>query len=237
MAYDNVPKLWKNNEILSTKDWTKIQSWIEAEELAVVINDVAITISFFGKISNAKTKDSGKWEEIEKTKDAPETIVVPLDCKLGKLLKILLAETSPEKRYKGTVNLDSLNNAIQADWILNGKDDRGQSLDSRMISLLGGSWVNIGETPTKRITSIEAKKPTDSNFIKSGKGYSKGQTELEKLDDKYALIKRCLLEDADFVESLKNKTNPTFPEIISKLEVSSVEFFELLFSNSISKKN
>ncbi|MDF0553400.1 hypothetical protein [Kamptonema sp. UHCC 0994] len=212
----NPPKNGSQFAELNCSDYSKTSAWFEFEEVKVTITDDAIT--FYGLCSRAgdikqkgndafaiqnqliaisvHRKDYTKRKQVDGTwKDVPvvvtkdESVVVKAVESLG---------LDPNKTYKGTVNLGiSLNDERV---LLEGIKANGQKVSKELFADTVQGIVYLEER--EAVALKDASYSASSKGGNSSWGGSKGQTEVERLNERWEFTKKMLAPFSDDCNNL-----------------------------------
>lgn len=184
---------------LSCTNWEEVNSKVTYEELGYMSDDdFYYLIGLTSKFTDCKKRgenDFSLTDEITRVKVARRNYtkkdwntkkdVQVKQSRVEKWVCKILDSLDADKRYKGFIDLQDGN---YLDNLLSEKDSDGKELPSGFLETMSSSYRQLNETPESKITSDLLEVPKYKSFG----GYSKGQSEKEKLEDRQAyMLEAC----------------------------------------------
>ena len=203
---------------LNCSDWKQVNSKIEFDELRFCSSDefyyIYARCSKFSGVQkmgekdftiDSKTepvfltfkvarKDYDKWDYKEKKQVPTE------QSRLEKWICKIVDGLDPTKAYTGKLDLQDSN---ILDIYLSGLDTGGNPIDENLLKTMQATSVSLEPIEPTHISDDEVKLPVD-NKTKGSFGGSKGQTELERLNDRLAFMCQqvCKIDESITVSNL-----------------------------------
>lgn len=193
---------------LSCTDWSEVNSKFEFDELGFTSDDtfylIVANATKFSDCLKMGEKDFSLTEQLIKFKIARKDYTKK-DWKTKQDVNITQSRTEKwlcqtldaldgTKRYKGFLHLQDGN---FIDNFLTGKDSDGKEIPSDTLQWMATSYKSLEEIEEEKITSDLLSMPV----TKSYGGYSKGQTEKERLTDKVSFAKEMMKDIWDINDS------------------------------------
>lgn len=236
-VFFNAPKDGSKFSSAWIKDWENINSNIEFDALRFTSDDDYYYVYMFAKkftdllnlsdknwkfepqlmAMQIQRKDVEKWSSKE-SKKIPSVQSLP-----EKLVCRFLDKCDASKTYKGFLALQ--NNGF-VNTALTGIDPSGKPVPEALIEQIFSGFGNLEEAESDLIADDDVKAPVK----KSWSGGSKGQSELEKLNDRLSFISaqikasgynyevKCALDICEFVVAERMKDGYDCATIMSVIE-------------------
>lgn len=195
----NEPKDSKFATVAIT-DWTAVNSNVDFDELRFASNDefyfVYMHATKFTDVIKIGDKD-WKWtpqlvmievarKDVEKWNPKEKKKILTAQSSTEKLVCKMLDDLDSTLCYKGTMVLQESNFNLA---ILTGKDAQGKDIPEAMIEMLLAPLFNFDLVEESSLIPVDDVKVKERKAWSGGKA---GQTELEKLNDRFTFIKEQL---------------------------------------------
>ncbi|OCQ97512.1 hypothetical protein BCD67_24690 [Oscillatoriales cyanobacterium USR001] len=230
---------------LTCYDYSNCYAVLTFKECSIIVDDDAYT--FYGLIENATEVKQSKQQEPPNLTD--KFVAVKIHRKNYKINKkvndvwtevtqelttteqalckaIQLRMLDPSLTYKGSILFGLSVNEISV--LAKGKKINGQPASDDLINDTVFSAINLDPCPSQELAKNPYKASEPKSFKQFGGG-SKGQTEAERLNDRWEFVKKHLepySKDANNLVEVLAKATVTFQD--DEIELSEKELFEVV---------